>query len=94
MKALTEPMRRELRRAPDDWQKLHSDGPSIDALRKRGLIELRDQPGEAGPMAGFQWRITDTGRIIDNRDDGPEDEGAVERMQAKHRLPGAMVWRT
>lgn len=65
---LSDAMQRTLRWAPERWGKLTSDSPSIDALRKRGLIELRDVPGAAsGALAGYQWRITETGRIVAGR---------------------------
>jgi hypothetical protein len=64
---LSDAMQRKLKTAPDGWQNLISDGPTVDALRKRGLVELRNRPGETGIMAGFQWRITEAGCEIDGR---------------------------
>ena len=64
---LSEAMYRKLKSAPNYWSNLTDDGPTVDALRKRGLVELRTRPGETGTMAGFQWRITETGREVDGR---------------------------
>jgi len=79
---LSDAMRRALKRAPNHWSKL-SEGSSADALRKRGLVEYRDTPGETGIMAGMQWRITETGRIVDERHDDPDDDGGWD-----HRYEG------
>lgn len=63
---LSNAMQLMLKVAPECWRSI-SPGPSIEALRKRGLVELRDQPGETGAMAGFQWRITEAGRVVVGR---------------------------
>jgi hypothetical protein len=60
-------MQRALKSAPDFWCNV-VPVPTVDALKKRGLIELRNNPGDNGLMAGFQWRISATGREIDGRD--------------------------
>lgn len=80
---LTAPMRAKLKQAPNDWERLRYDGPSVEALKTRGLVELRDQPGERGAMAGFQWRITESGRVVDNRNDEPGDSWASEDYAAR-----------
>jgi hypothetical protein len=64
---LSDAMQRKLKSAPDYWANLTNDSPSVEALRKRGLVELRTRPGESGMMAGFQWRITEAGCEIDGR---------------------------
>lgn len=63
---LSNSMRYMLKVAPEDWRNI-MPGPTTDALRRRGLVEYRDRPGEIGIMAGFQWRITETGREVDGR---------------------------
>ena len=65
--SLSAAMQRTLKAAPDYWLNLTHDGPSVEALRKRKLVELRTRPGESGTMAGFQWRITEAGCEIDGR---------------------------
>ena len=65
--SLTTLMQQKLKSAPDHWSNLTNDGPTVEALRKRGLVELRTRPGESGSMAGFQWRITEAGCEIDGR---------------------------
>lgn len=67
---LSKPMQRTLKSAPDYWSKLSIHTPSVDALQKRGLVEMRNQPGETGVLTGYQWRISETGREVDGR--GPE----------------------
>lgn len=71
---LTDAMYRKLKSAPNFWQNLIGDSSTVDALKKRGLVDLRDRPGERGTMAGFQWRITDAGRDVDGR---PEERFEV-----------------
>lgn len=73
---LSATMQQTLRSAPDFWRSV-VPGPTVDALKKRGLIELRDKPGEKGLMAGFQWRITETGREVDGRGPAPTFEVTV-----------------
>lgn len=63
---LSASMQSLLHQAPEDWRKVPVD-PSADALRTRGLVEFRNTPGETGIMAGFQWRITETGKVVDGR---------------------------
>jgi hypothetical protein len=67
---LSNAMQHMLKAAPDYWSKAPAS-PSVDALRRRGLVEFRSTPGETGMLAGFQWRITDTGREVDGRGDAP-----------------------
>lgn len=59
-------MQRSLKWAPDDWRSMPPTR-SLDALKRRGLIEVRNTPGETGIMAGFQYRISDSGKIVAGR---------------------------
>lgn len=63
---LSAAMQSLLRQAPEEWRRVPVS-PSADALRARGLVEFRTTPGERGTMAGFQWRITETGKVVDGR---------------------------
>lgn len=63
---LSNAMQQLLKAAPDYWTSI-SPTPTVTALEKRGLVELRTRPGERGFMAGYQWRITETGCDIDGR---------------------------
>ncbi len=67
---LSAAMQLSLKGAPDHWQKV-SPSPTVIALRDRGLVDLRDTPGEKGIMRGTQWRINDTGREVDGRGAAP-----------------------
>jgi hypothetical protein len=63
---LSNAMRLMLKCAPEDWSRA-PNGSSVDALRRRGLVEFRSKPNEFGTMATIQWRITETGREVDGR---------------------------
>jgi hypothetical protein len=67
---LSNAMQLALKGAPDHWRGV-SPSPTVIALRDRGLVELRNTPGEKGIMAGTQWRITETGRELDGRGPAP-----------------------
>lgn len=74
--SLSSAMQRTLKSAPDYWENAPAS-PSVDALKRRGLIEMRNTPGEKGVMAGFQWRISETGREVDGRGPAPMWEVTV-----------------
>ena len=64
---ISAPMQRTLRSAPDEWRKV-IPAPSVEALEKRGLVEIRSDPKDSKPtMGGFQWRITEVGKVMDGR---------------------------
>lgn len=53
-----------LRQAPDGWQRCELMG-SMEALARRGLLDLRPKPGtEKSLMCSWQWRITAAGRVV------------------------------
>ncbi len=56
-----------LKGAPEEWRNV-GPGPTIEALETRGLVEVRSDPQDTNEtMGGFQWRITETGKVIDGR---------------------------
>jgi hypothetical protein len=67
---LSNAMQMMLKVAPDHWSRI-SPGPTVVALETRGLVDLRDTPGETGLMRGTQWRINDSGRAVDGRGPAP-----------------------
>lgn len=73
--SLSAPMQSALKSAPDEWRSC-SPTPTITALEKRGLVEIRTTPGHKGLMAGFQYRITESGREVDGRE--PEQKFNVD----------------
>lgn len=64
---LSDGMRIALKGAPEDWRKI-IPGPTVEALETRGLVEVRSDPSDKNPtMGGFQWRITEVGKVMDGR---------------------------
>ena len=46
-----------LERAPDDWHRVQAQCfPTVEALQKRGLVEMRPLPGDNALLCAWQWR--------------------------------------
>lgn len=58
---------RILRTAPEEWGRV-VPYPTVEALETRGLVVVPPGPAEKEIlMCGFQWRITEAGRLVDGQ---------------------------